>query len=232
MDLRTYFRVLWRFRLIVAVGLGLAIVLGLFAYVKVTPKGVSYRQSETWSSLTTLAVTQAGVPVGAVSATGGAYTGLAYYYSGLAKSDAIGRLARRYAHTGGAIQANVEVDNAAHLALPFIDIQALASTGPRAVALANGVARALQSYVAQQQNLAGRGVTSRVALPQIIVARGAKLSAARRKTTPVVIFLTVLIATIGLAFILENFRPRVHVVGRDVDDREDLPAASSGQRSA
>jgi hypothetical protein len=34
----------------------------------------------------------------------------------------------------------------------------------------------------------------------------------RKKTRPIIVFLTVAIATFGLAFILENLRPRVRVV--------------------
>ena len=40
----------------------------------------------------------------------------------------------------------------------------------------------------------------------------AKVYAQPSKTLPVAIFLTVLIATIGMAFILENLRPRIRTV--------------------
>ena len=43
---------------------------------------------------------------------------------------------------------------------------------------------------------------------------------ARKKTIPIVVLFTVLIATLGLAFILENLRPLVRPVENPVADRE------------
>jgi hypothetical protein len=234
LDLRTYIRVIWRFRLICAIGLALAIVLGVMAYANVSfahgRPTLKYRQSQTFEGTTTIAVTQAGYPVGAVSpATGGPASGLAYYYAGLVTSDAITRLARQYSNTVGTVAAQVELGANQYAPLPFIDVHAFASTPTGAVSLANGVARALETFSTQQQALINLRGTHRIRLPQINIAQKAKLYAARRKTTPVVIFLTVLIATIGLAFILENLRPRVHVVGRDVEDTD---VAESRKRSA
>ena len=64
MDFRLYARVLWRFRLLVVVGLLLAIALAMLSVVRVSPDGLKYRQTELWSSTTRLGVTQKGFPWG------------------------------------------------------------------------------------------------------------------------------------------------------------------------
>ena len=67
-DLNLYLRVLWRFRLIVAIGLVLAISLAFASLVKVGfahgSLSLSYRQQPTWQSTTRLFVTQEGFPWG------------------------------------------------------------------------------------------------------------------------------------------------------------------------
>ena len=52
----------------------------------------------------------------------------------------------------------------------------------------------------------------------------------RSKTVPIVVFLTVMLAVIGLAFILENLRPRVRPVA-DVADRQEAPRPVRRRRS-
>ena len=46
MDFRLYARVLWRFRVIVAGGLVLAVLLAALSIVRVSSHGISYRRSE------------------------------------------------------------------------------------------------------------------------------------------------------------------------------------------
>ncbi len=52
----------------------------------------------------------------------------------------------------------------------------------------------------------------------------------RSKTVPIVVFLTVMLAVIGLAFILENLRPRVRPVA-DVSDPQAAPRPVRRRRS-
>jgi hypothetical protein len=67
MDVNLYLRVLWRFRVLAAIGLLLATALALAALVKVSFDDglqVSYRGSEQWSSSSSIFVTQQGFPLG------------------------------------------------------------------------------------------------------------------------------------------------------------------------
>jgi hypothetical protein len=52
------------------------------------------------------------------------------------------------------------------------------------------------------------------------------VSAPRKKTTPIVVFLTVLLAAIGLAFVLENLRPRIRALAAE----EEQQALAAGAR--
>ena len=67
MDLSLYLRTFWRFRLLVVFGFLLAVVLGLFSFVKVdfgNGFDVSYCDSEQWGSSSSVFVTQEGFPLG------------------------------------------------------------------------------------------------------------------------------------------------------------------------
>ena len=64
MDFGLYVRVLWRFRLLVVLGLILALSLAMLSFVRVGTDGVTYRQTELWASTTRLLVTQTGFPEG------------------------------------------------------------------------------------------------------------------------------------------------------------------------
>ncbi len=233
MDLRTYLRVIWRFRLVVGIGLVLAIVLASVSYFKITFHGgkpsITYRQSESWKATTILAVGNANAPVGSpgsfVTANPAGFASQAFYYANLAQSDAVERLTRR-GGLGGSVVSSPVIDQTTRAVLPFINITGVATSGAGAVELANRDADALRTYVYQQQNTGATPKSIRVSLTPVQRAVGAAILVGRKKTTPIVIFLTVLIAAIGLAFILENLRPRVHVVGRDV---EELPPAASRQ---
>ncbi len=52
MDFQLYARVLWRFKLLVVLGLMLAIALATLSLVSVSGDGLTYRQNELWSSTT------------------------------------------------------------------------------------------------------------------------------------------------------------------------------------
>lgn len=207
----------------------LALVLAGLSFFKVTfddgKPGIAYRQSETWTSSTRLAVTQAGLPIGTPVAAD--LQGFALVVANLADSDAVQGMAARSTQILGAVDAQPEIDPLTQNVLPFIKVNAFATTPAQAVALSDGAAKALQTYVKRQQDAARLSMAQRVSLPVINRASAASLSAGRRKTTPIVIFLTVMIAAIGLAFILENLRPRVHQVGRNLDD-----AHAAARRSA
>ena len=50
MDFRLYARVLWRFKIIVVLGFVLAVALAILSVVRVSSHGLTYRDSQLWSS--------------------------------------------------------------------------------------------------------------------------------------------------------------------------------------
>jgi len=254
MDLRLYSRVIWRFRIVVGLGLLLACALSFFSFAKLSFNGgspkISYRQAETWQASTLLLMTQKGFPYGytvlpyvpaptagsqqqsGLSApnyvpefgTPGTFTQLAVYFAPFVRSDAFRVLLRRHTRAPGVVQASTVMDSRNLNPLPYIDLSGFSTTPAGAVALANAGAKALDDYIVGQQQANHVPKSRRVEAQVVSSARSAIVSAPRKKTTPIVVFLTVLLAAIGLAFVLENLRPRIHAL--EVEEQQ-APAAAA-----
>jgi len=217
MDLGLYARVMWRFKYLVGAGLVLATVLAFLSYVRVSPDGtIRYRDSQKWVSYARLAVSEAGFPEGALSTQGAKadtsrLASLAIYYANYADSDPVMALMRRDGPVNGAIQvAPVEATpgNTSD-ALPLISIAAIATSPATAESLAKRQALALRDYVVQEQVSNRISTNNRVILKLVKTPGTATIFQARSSTLPVVVFLTVLLAAMALAFVLENLRPRI-----------------------
>jgi hypothetical protein len=244
---------MWRFRLIIVAGLLLGLLMAFLSYTRVSldhgkPK-ISYRQAETWRSQNLVFITQRGFPWGRTvfpfnpqsTPTGtqvvpsdfadpARFSQLATYYAQFANSDAVQILiAKRARDIPGSVSAQVLTDPSGRFPLPFVQILGLGPTPAAASSLANKGAGAFIDYLREQQAAAGIPEGQRVELRVSTRARGAILLAGRRKTTPVVIFLTLMLAAIGLAFILENLRPRVQLVSGGAGEERD---AVGGRKSA
>ncbi len=249
MDLALYARVIWRFRLVVLLGLLLAIALSTLSFVRVTFKGgaprLAYRQAEVWQSGERLLITQSGFaegwtnPPGAQpgvpsSVVGGStqtfvatdrFAALALYYEQLANSDSVQRFVHRDRSLRGSYFAQHVTDPASRGPLPILDIGGYAGTPEDAIRIARRGVEGFRRYLEQQQIRTGIPTSERVHLSVLNAATGAVISSPRKKTLPIVVFLTVMIAAVGLAFILENLRPRVHLVGSNVGDLSDRRSA-------
>jgi len=237
-DLNLYFRVLWRFRVVVAVGIFLAIALSFMSFARVSlahgSPSVSYRQQPTFQAATRLLVTQEGFPwgrsvlpitTGTTPQTPGSSTPsglqfadpnrfatLALLYAQLLNGNAIQDRIRKSIPVGDFLTAEPVMNAQTNSVLPFVDVIGVAHTAAEAARTSRIGADLFRSYIAQQQTSAAIRPNERVLLP--VVSTKATLLAGRKKTLPIVAFLTVMIATIGLAFILENMRPRVRGVPR------------------
>jgi hypothetical protein len=224
-DLQLFARVLWRFRVLVALGLVLALGLALASTVHIGRNGMSYRQNELWSSTVRLLVTQQGcpecrlygqepLPPGVAPPEGSPvvdparFNTLAIFYAEQATSDPVRQLMRREGPIRGKVIAAAARDDASGTLLPFIDLAAISTTPLGAVQLADRGARALQTYVQEQQRVNKVPAKDRVILQTNIQPRQVQLFQPRSKTMPIVIFLLVMGGIIGLAFLLENLRPR------------------------
>lgn len=227
MDFQLYVRVLWRFKLLFLLGLILAIALATLSLVRVSADGLTYRQTELWSSSTRLLITQKGFPTGRLLAQDPSLdpaqeaarlgipladpnrlNNLTILYAELATSDPVLRQMRRNGPIRGTIIATPVVVQDGRYTLPLIDIVAIASTPLSAINLSLRGATAFQTYLERNQQANHVPSTDRVLVEQVQRPRKAEVFQARSKTMPVVIFLAVMFAAVGLAFLLENLRPR------------------------
>jgi hypothetical protein len=236
-DLRLYFQVLSRFRWLIACGLVLANALAFLTIVHVAfPDGslgpkFEYREQEIWESRSRVVLTQRGFPWGRAilrpeQGDPGRLYGLADLYAQFAKSDRARKLAERDGPLPGSFTA--EAVAGTHGSLPFVTITATSTSPGAAMEVADRGAEALRRYVVSHQNAARIKPKSRVYLDTVWRARPAQLVQARRMTLSVVVFLTVMIAVIALAFVLENLRPRV----RTIEGAREPTAVPEARRSA
>lgn len=259
MDLGLLLRVLWRFKVVVITGLLVASALAVVSYFRidfdkgeVTQPRFTYREQEEWASYARLLVTQQGFQFGSsiVSLDGkgvdalvaaqrlGLQTAaedrlrsLAIFYARLVESDGVKRIMLR----GGPIRGEIEARPLPALEgseeiVPIISIAGIAPTRAASLSLTQRAAAALREYIADEQRANSIRPRDRIVLATIQEAGAAKLLAPRSKTLPIVVFLTVMIIVVALAFVLENLRPRVRAVAYR-DEFAD-PGARAARRSA
>jgi hypothetical protein len=81
-------------------------------------------------------------------------------------------------------------------------------------------------YVESQQQAASIPAAQRISIQVLKRPAPPVIIEPRKKTLPIVIFLAVITAAIGLAFVLENLRPSVHAVASTPDaDQARTPIA-------
>ena len=83
--------------------------------------------------------------------------------------------------------------------------------------MALGSAKALNTYISGQQRANKVPLADRVVVQTIVQPRRVQLFQPRSKTMAIVVFLGVMFATVGLAFVLENARPRKPSIGVSTD---------------
>jgi len=224
MDLRLYFRVISRFKFLVLAGLILACVLTFFSVYRVSfahGLGISHRQGQTFVSEERLFLnTQGGVPYRTTTAKVDPKTGQIYYpanlvppsnlgstavlYSQIVNSDIVQRLVGRLP---GTYFAYAVTSGQQQLPQPFLAIDGFASSPNNAVRIANRVSDSFVNYVNENQRVNHVPPAQRVILQVTTKATSATVKSGRHYTLPIIVFLVTLIATLGLAFILENLRP-------------------------
>jgi hypothetical protein len=246
MDLDLYLRVLWRFRRLVAIGFTLAVVLSVFSFAKISTSSGStklvYRQQQTWQSEAVLFVTQPGFPWGTTTpqyedprngvpaipkADAQRLSSWAVLYARLATTFQVQRLMQHPPKKPTDVTAETIAAPpfSTPAILPLISVKALGTTRERAAALATDQAQAIMKYVVRNQRGADISPSDRVMIQEVQppVPRLATLVGKRGKTLPVIVFLAVMTAVIGLAFVLENLRPGIRAVS-DADEDSNLPA--------
>lgn len=222
MDLALYSRVIWRFRKLVFGGVLLAILLAVLSVAKINSSGLVYRKPEIWQSTSTVLLTQHGFPWGRAtlpSSEVGAgsefadptrFSSLTDLYSQFANSDEVKSilLSEGAKKSWKLLATPVQPVNPSAGLLPVILLAGQAYTPKEAVQATVLGRRAFLQYVAAQQQSAAIPENQRIDIQTIQSATVPKVFLPRKKTLPIVILLAVLSATFGLAFVLENLRPR------------------------
>jgi hypothetical protein len=233
MDLRLFARVLWRFRLLVVTGLILAVALAALTVVKVGAKGLTYRDSRLWSAEMQSSTTQGepGSPIEpkAPIVDPVRFATLALYYANALTTDAVHRLATHNDGITGKLIATARRDDQSGTLLPYIDVTSISTSAQGAMTYAERSADALNTYILAQQRANDVPASDRALVETVVHPRGANVYRPRPKTMPLVVFFAVMFATIGLAFVLENTRPRMRE--EDPERRPEIRQASA-RRSA
>ena len=216
MDLRLHLSVISRFRWLVAGGLLLAIVLTFFSYFRLELGNgvhVGYREDQTYQSNETISLLSPSKIVSSSSSSFdyGYLTTLAGIYAKLINSDVIRTPVKHRVGPHVNYSATLVVDSTAG-SLPFLEIDGLATSAAKAVRMTAAVSAAFLAYVRQNQQALK---PSRRIDVQVVsaAADNVEVAKARSKTLPIVVFLLVLVATLGLAYVLENLRPRAQQSG-------------------
>ena len=246
MDLGLYASVLWRFRAIVILGMLLALFLTVLSVAKITSEGLEYRKAQTWQAQTTLLLTQPGFPEGRAlfpnSETQGERSKYSYsdpnrfvsltgLYSQFAQSDEVRAFVRREgAPRGSTVSAAPVEGSSAYTLLPVIALFGTAQSRRDAIETTRLGTQAFMQFLDRKTREAEIPKSQRVQVDVLAQPRGAVVIEPRKKTLPIVVFLTVITGTVGLVFVLENLRSRV----RPVPDaaRDDSAAVTDARRTA
>lgn len=152
-------------------------------------------------------------------------TALAGLYGQLATSDPVFRIMGYVPGRDGTLQAfPVGSDpNGRGDTLPMLTLSAVAGTPEAAQKLADRHSKAFVTYLRREQRAARIPVAERVVVEVVRRPQAPTLLQGRKKTRPVVVFVAIMIAVLGLAFALENLRPRVRALPSE-DSAEPSPA--------
>jgi hypothetical protein len=221
MDLNLFFRVIRRFKFIVILGVIVATSLALLSFARITNDGLAYRQPKQWSSVQQLGVSASVPPKFQATIQVPDPTRVAQVYATLATSTAVTRIMRQKAKgepPGEALASNVV--NSDGSTLPFVLIQGVATSKSSAVAMARLATDSLEDYL-PSYNALNYPPPINIVVTRVGGPDAPKVIKSPSKTRPVFVFLAVLIAFVGIAFILENLRPAVRVQAPPVDRDDD-----------
>ena len=224
MDLAQHAAVLWRFRAVVAGGVVLGTLLAVLAAYQLpslTPRG-----SETWTSESSLLVTQSGFPEGrtlaGVPETGTGEVGGAGGNDGgsFADPNRLSALASLYAQlaTGDRVRSQLPgspkpaqiqalaVEGNASTQLPVIKLTTTAGSGPAARALNQHTVEALQNVLTSEQSRNAIPAEQRIHIDKINAPAAPVMTSGRSHTASILAFLLCALGAVALAHLLAALR--------------------------
>ena len=219
MDLNLFFRVIRRFKFIVILGVIVATSLALLSFARITNDGLAYRQPKQWSSIQQLIVSTDVPPRFRDTTPVPDPVIVAQDYVTLATSNAVAPLIRRHGKPPGKVVASI-VSNSDGSASRTFDLQGVGTSKAAARAMAILATNALQEYL-PTYNAESYPPPIKIKLTPLGHPTVPEVIKSPSKTRPVFVFLAVLIAFVGIAFILENLRPAVRVQAPPVDRDDD-----------
>jgi len=232
MDLNLYGRVLRRHWRLVLPGVVLAIALATLSFVRVSADGIAYRQPAVYQSQSLLLLTQSGFPYVRAPVSGRAevrrkvlssfrLAALTELYAKMESSDEVRRMMRRAgAPKTWKIVSEPILPRESSSALPIVGLAGQAFSEKDAERAAAYGTRAFIEYVKKQQDDAAIPAAERIGIQVLRTSSTPTPTVVKPvgKTLPLMVFLAVLTATLGLAFILENRSPHIRVVASTADD--------------
>ena len=233
MDLGRFITVAWRFRALLVGGLLIATVVAVssFARIGLSTSGptFSYREAESWTSASTLFITQSGFPWGrailddvvtidtpegsepmTVPKYGdpGRYSGLAALYAELAKSDGVQAAVMKNSLPGESVEPMVVQSPGSNTALPLMTLKSFGPTPESAQRVAIRASKAFREFLDREQAASGIPESKRVKVVVTQKATNPELFEKRSLVRPIFLFLLINMGFLALAFALHNLQPR------------------------
>jgi hypothetical protein len=213
-----YAEVLWRHRLLVAVGLVGALALAFLSVARVSSDGFAYRKPEAWSNTSVLVLSQENFPEGRSdlppNTEPGRFTTIVDQYAALVTSDGVIASLKRQGLLKPDAGAREELPIAATAvssavtgsATPLLELTAVGESPAEATRLVIRATDTFINFVRSRQQDAGIPEDQRVRLEIVTRAGVPELTAPRKKTTPIFILLAGLTIVVAAAFIRDNMQ--------------------------
>jgi hypothetical protein len=215
-DLIAFWNVVKRRQRIVVIGLCLTSALALISMIRPTATGIAWRTPPVYDATSKLLVTTPGFREGRVGNptadlnTSYVLERLAILYAQRAESYEISRAAGKRVGIEEPKYDAAPLPAVEGTPLRLVQIRAYATTPEGAVAVANAVSRALQTFNSRQQETNRISGRSRVELQDFEPAREAEVFQGLRMTRPIMLFLLGALLTFGAAFVVDNLRGGRH----------------------
>jgi hypothetical protein len=242
-DLPHHLQVIWRQRLIVAIGAVLGIVLAILAAYHIP--SMERRGKETWMSQSDIFVTQSGFPWGrvtlpgseVVAGTDGAtsdssakfadptrFSALAMLYSVMADSDRVRELLPRRLRPGQLEATAVDATGNGTSFLPIIRITTRASTAGGAKTLNKEALKGMETLLTGEQESNGIPASDRVQLSTLNRPSDPVLEVGRSWTASILALLLACAGAVFVAHLVEGLRMRRQATGGLSDTARDQDA--------
>jgi hypothetical protein len=234
MNLERHLRVLWRYKIVVAVGLLLGFALAFLASFDVAGGGMKRRGTQIWSSTSQVLVTQKGFPWGRVTLPSSVvptsptdpgattndgsspdhiqyadptrFVNLALLYSVISYSDQVRSKLPEHPRADQISAIPLDPTNSGQQFLPIITLTTKADTPEKAIQLNRDTYKGLRDVLVSEQNSNDIPAANRVLLNVLSAPQKPMLEQGYSLTSSMLAFMLCLVATLAFAHVLEALR--------------------------